>query len=209
MPKMIMRGAYIRYMDVRKEKESGVFCRLHCTASFSEPVREAMEWGPLPEGMQSAKLDGRLSATHLIMTPNGHELKRNEIQLDVNEVADFQAVRVQSDDGESTRIELRFIVRTGQEAAEASIGQYMRAIGRGEAQFRVAYDQQDELDLKAEGEDEDTADDEQEPIEANLSGPALASHQEIAGGTTAALRKARAQAKAAREREAEGAEAIQ
>lgn len=190
MPRLILRGAYIRYADIRMEKEGGVFVRMHCSATFSEPVRKAMNWGPLQEGSHRADLDGLLTATTLIMTPNSKELNQHEIQIDVKEIGDFKVVRLLDEDGESTQTELRFVVRSGQEAVGAAIENYMRLIGRGEAQFRVAYEAQGKLPLDGES-DEDADDGEDEGIEEHLAGPALASHREMAGGTTDDARRAK------------------
>lgn len=147
MPKLILRGAYIRYADIRRDDEAGMFTRVHFTADFSEPVREAMEWGEPPSSIQSAKLDGNVTATHLILTPNGRELKQHELQLDVTEVADFQYFRVKDGESNSTHAELRFIVRTPVDGAGALIEQYIRHIGKGPAQLRINYEEQAVMDL--------------------------------------------------------------
>lgn len=61
MPKLIFRAALIRFVDLRyDDKAKQKYVKINFTAAFSEPVREAMEWGEPPAGFASAKLDGDL-----------------------------------------------------------------------------------------------------------------------------------------------------
>ena len=161
MSKLIFRGASVRYSDTRMD-ESGVFSRIYMTAAFSDPVREEMGWGAPPEGFTSAKLEGRLNATHIILTPNSKELRQHELQIDVNEISDFQFARVKNEGSESTSTEVRFVVRTAVDGAAALIEQYLRKIGKSEGQLRVNYEKQEELpgmEAKAGAREEDGADD--------------------------------------------------
>jgi hypothetical protein len=109
MPSVLFRGAHIRYADIRQESEAGKFVRIHFTADYSKPVREHMGWDELPPKTDSAKLAGELTGKNLTLTPNGRELRRHEISLDTAECSDFQVFRVKGEDGESSRVELRFI----------------------------------------------------------------------------------------------------
>ncbi len=155
MQKLIFRGCYIRYYDGRHDEDAGAFVRIHLTADYSEPVQEAMGWEAVPESIQSAKLTGRLAATHLILTPNGRELKQHELQISCNDVCDFQLFRVKNEDGETTSTELRFQAKTSQAGAAALIENYVARIGKGAGQLRVSYTKQEELDLGAEGSEKE------------------------------------------------------
>lgn len=202
MGKLIFRGAYIRYMDVRQDEDAGAFVRLHLTADYSQPVQEAMDWEPVPESITSAKLAGRLAATHLILTPNGPELRQHELQLSCTDVCDFQLFRVQNDDGETTRTELRFQAKSAQDGAAALVENYIRRIGKGIGQLRVSYTKQEELDLGEDLGEKDTGciecnngiplaqgdpsmHDSGQPCMAysGRTEPAIASAREAAGGT--------------------------
>jgi len=157
VPKMILRGAYIRFVDLRYDENSkSTYTKLNFTSAFSEPVREAMEWGEPPQGFASAKLDGEMTATHFILTPNGKELKQHELQLDAKDISKFELHRVKAGE-DSTTNELRFQIVTSVGGAAALVEQYIRAIGRGEGQLRVNYEQQENMPL------EDTPD-AQEPL---------------------------------------------
>lgn len=202
MQKLIFRGALIRYVDLRQDDEAGLFRRIHFTADLSDTVCEAMEWGEPSEGLTQGKLLGELTATHLILTPNSKQLRQHELQLDVNEVSDFQFFRVKGDDGESTRTELRFIARSVSKGAGALLENYMELIGKGMGQLRIAYEKQEKLPLEGEAPadkpacvlcangvplaaGDDSTHENGRPCEAyeGQKGPALASAREAAGGT--------------------------
>lgn len=145
MPAIHFRGAILRHFDVRRD-EGGVFCRAHFTADYSAPVISAMGWEELPDGITSAKLEGRLDCQNFILTPNGKELAKDyEIDLPASEASDFQFFRVQGDDGESTSMELRFIIRTTAQEAEMWLGKYMRSIGEGRGALKINHTKQEEL----------------------------------------------------------------
>jgi hypothetical protein len=155
LPKLIFRGSYIRFVDLRyDEKSKTPYLKLNFTASFSEPVREAMEWGEPPAGYGACDLDGEFSATHFILTPNGRELKQAEIQMSAKSIGDFQLYRVKGEDGDSTHYELRFQVVTPDVDAAAKLQGYIAIIGKGEAQLRVNYEAQSELEMEAEAVEE-------------------------------------------------------
>jgi hypothetical protein len=169
VPKLIFRGASIRFVDLRyDDKSKSTYTKLNFTAQFSEPVREAMEWGEPPEGLATGNLDGEMNATHFILTPNGSELKQHEMQLDAKTIGAFQFVR--SDDGNK----LRFQIVTSVDGAAALAEQYLRVIGAGEAQLRVNYEQQEELDIAP-------AEEVQESLETSEGGAPLASVTTMGG----------------------------
>ena len=123
-----------------------------------------------------------MTATNLVLTPNGKELKQWELQLTAKEISGFEFARVK--DGDSTHGELRFQIVTSQEGAAALIEQYIRNIGKSEAQLRVGYEQQVEMDLgdeKPEDEDRlifeeqahDTSEATDEPEDAPLASAVL------------------------------------
>jgi hypothetical protein len=162
---IIFRGAYIRSLELRNGDDR--HARIQMTADWTEPVRQHMEWDDAPEGFGACDLVGRLAASHIILTPNGKELKRHELQIAADDVNGFHLVPVKDGEGDVTRRELRFTVKTTQPDAAAQIEAYCQAIGRGAGQLKVSYVKQDELPLG----------DQQEPISATLRGEALEMHQ--------------------------------
>jgi hypothetical protein len=57
MNKLILRGATIRFLDIRKGS-AGVVAKLNMTADFTDIVRNEMGWGPAAEGFNSGDLEG-------------------------------------------------------------------------------------------------------------------------------------------------------
>lgn len=149
MPKLTFRGTSIRYVDVRyDERSKTTYTKIYLTAAWTEPIREAMEWGQPPEGFASAKLDGELVATMLELIPNG-ELKMHSFDLETKEIAGFELHRVKSEDGESTENELRFQIVTTAAKAAQKLAAYLGVIGKGEAQLKVTYEAQSVLETEA------------------------------------------------------------
>jgi hypothetical protein len=153
MSTIIFRAAFIRYADLRTKEEAGCFARIHFTSEMSRPVLEAMEWEPIPDCFESTKLTGELTARSLILTPNQKELRQHEIQMECSDISDFQLFRIQGEDGESTRTELRFIARVREPGAIARIENYMRLVGtstKSAGALKITYTDQQNLPLDKE-----------------------------------------------------------
>jgi hypothetical protein len=148
MPKLILRGAFIRFVDLRyDDKSKQKYVKLNFTAAFSEPVREALEWGEPPVGFDSAKLDGDLTASHFVLTPDGKELRQHELQLDSTGISNFEFARVKVGE-DSFEQQLRFQIVTSAVGAAGRVEAYIEAIGKSTAQLRVNYAQQAEMPLE-------------------------------------------------------------
>jgi hypothetical protein len=148
MPKLILRGAFIRFVDLRyDDKSKQKYVKLNFTAAFSEPVREALEWGKPPVGFDSAKLDGDLTAIHFVLTPDGKELRQHELQLDSTGISNFEFARVNVGE-DNFEQQLRFQIVTSAVGAAGRVEAYIEAIGKGTAQLRVNYEQQSEMPLE-------------------------------------------------------------
>lgn len=163
---LIMRGARVRYVDVRREDEAGVFTRLHLAADLSDPVREFMEWDEIPDCVSSCKLTGQITARSLSLTPNEKPLQQHAFDIECSDVSDFAVAALKDDDGEVCNHELRFIARSVEIGAAAKLDAYLRTVGGGVGQLRVSYVKQESLDLAA-AEDPET---DPEPIETDGAG---------------------------------------
>ena len=151
MSNIVFRGAFIRSSDLRHKEELGVFARIHFGSDISDPIIEAMDWEPVPDCMESAKLTGTLTARNLVLTPNQKELRQHEIEMECTEVSDFQLFRIQGDDGESTRTELRFTARVMEPGAIGRIENYVRLVGmspKSAGALKVTFEHQEKLDLE-------------------------------------------------------------
>lgn len=150
MPKLIFRGSFIRFVDLRyDEKAKTRYVKLNMSAEFTDPVREAMGWSPLPDSFTGADLSGELTATKFVLTPNGKEIN-TELALDVKQVADFSVVRVKDDQEGATHCELRFQIVTTAKGAAALAEAYLDVVGKGQGQLRVNYEEQTKMDLGGE-----------------------------------------------------------
>ena len=173
MPKLIFRGAYIRFVDLRfDDRSKQKYVKLNFTAAFSDPVREALEWGEPPAGFDSAKLDGDLTASHFILTPDGKELRQHELQLDSTGISNFEFARVKVGE-DSFENQLRFQIVTSAVGATGQVEAYIEAIGKSTAQLRVNYEQQAEMPLEDKQEPlisreqaRDTSEETDEPTDA-------------------------------------------
>ena len=173
MPKLIFRGAFIRFVDLRyDDKSKQKYVKLNFTAAFSDPVREALEWGEPPVGFDSAKLDGDLTASHFILTPDGKELRQHELQLDSTAISNFEFARVKVGE-DSFENQLRFQIVTSAVGATGQVEAYIEAIGKSTAQLRVNYEQQAEMPLEDKQEPlisreqaRDTSEETDEPTDA-------------------------------------------
>lgn len=176
MASILFRGARVRYADLRSE-EAGIYARLHLQTDLSGPVQEAMDWGEIPEGINSAKLTGKISGHHLVLTPNDKQLRNNEVQLDCGDIGDFALVPSKNDDGEVDGYRLNFVARTNAVGAIAKVEAYMRVCGGADAALKISYQKQGELELAEGSADDDGADDdpeaEGEPAEAPLAPAAV------------------------------------
>lgn len=200
MSKILFRGATVRYCDIRAD-EAGPFVRVHLSADFSRPVREEMEWGEIPDSITSCKLEGKLDARALVLTPNQQQLRQHEIQITADDVSDFQVARTEGEDGGAKQTHLRFVLRSRQDGAAAQIENWLRVIGDGAATLKVEYAVQQKLfeaaNATSEAEDdgevidaeytEPEAEDEDEPEMAGSLAPAVA----VAGNTDKLKRQRR------------------
>lgn len=139
MNTLIFRNVHIRYADLRRKDESMPFTRLHLTSDLSSTICEAMDWEMPGDGQSDGSLIGKLTASHLILTPNEKGLKLKEIQIECSEAGDFKFVCTKDDEGEVTGTELRFILRSNQADAITIVNEYWRAVGESDAQMRLSY----------------------------------------------------------------------
>lgn len=142
--KVVFRGAWVRYVDLRYS-EGGTYLRIYVTAEFTGPVMEAMKWEDPGRSVDGADLAGELVGTHMVLQPNEKKQREHEIKLDVNKIYDFKLAVVT--EKESTRRELRFIIRTPAPDAETVLGQYIRRVGNGQGALTISYSKQEELPM--------------------------------------------------------------
>jgi len=161
MPTLTLRGAHIRFVDLRYEpKSKSVYTKVNFTAVYSKPVRDEMEWPELPEGMPTADLEGEYTATKLTLAPNG--LEASTIELEAKDMGGFSVHRVKAkDDPESFEEELRFQVVTPDRHAAKKLATYLEIVGHGEAQLKIKYNAQSAMENDAADKQEKLISEEQ------------------------------------------------
>lgn len=135
----IFRGAFIRFVDLRFQDETGKFVRIHVTSDLTDVEQQALGWDTVPVCVPKGDLTGTLVAHNLIFTPSG-DLAKSELQVPCDEVGDFQLVRTKDGEGEAKGEELRFIIRSTHKGAAALLEAYMEAVGRAPAQLKITHD---------------------------------------------------------------------
>jgi len=145
MPSLLFRGVKVNRFDDRAT-EAGLFCRVYLRADYSEPVREEMEWDPLPGCASMMKIDAEIAAVEkFVLEPVEPELGQFRIDGSAIDVADFRVHRVKIENSEATTTEIRFILRTKDEAAEAAFALWMRHIRAGVGTLKINFPVQQEL----------------------------------------------------------------
>lgn len=143
-----LTGVQIRYVDIRKNPKSPKQVIAHMSADYGAAICNDMGWQPYVEGITSAKLEGMLASSHMVLTPTDEKLKHHEIQVDLTEVTEFGYYT--SKEGESERSELRFQMRTNALGAAALFEGYWEQMGDARANLKIAYAKQEQLPLQAE-----------------------------------------------------------
>lgn len=193
--KLIIPGAKIRYIDLRK-MEACLVLRIHLTSDMRPRI--AIELGclsalyaPRPEdkrgpenppiikdGWSKMDLEGALQLDSFSLAVDG--LEQHGINaLGASALRDFAVHRVQGKDDSPATIELRFKLITAAEGAAALLESYVRTCGfetRGKLTVWHIEGAQQELIASgtAEGADDDPADDEDDE-----PGPVLATMREM------------------------------
>jgi hypothetical protein len=140
------RGAIVRHFDVRQSpKGEGMWVNIHMSADFTDTLREAMDWEDLPDSYRDADLSGDLAGVEMFLKPNGRELDRYALKLNIRSVDSFKVVSLKQGDDKEDERELRFTITTNAEKAHVFLGSWVRYIGRGKGVLKVSYSQQGEL----------------------------------------------------------------
>jgi hypothetical protein len=119
------------------------------SANYTKTVADSMGWGPLENGVTSAKLEGRLSATHASLQPKEGPLAKYQIGFDATAVTAFEGVRyeVEGKKNKGHRLELHFKVEFADTTACKFLEEYMTTVGEGKGVLNVSYVKQTTLDL--------------------------------------------------------------
>jgi hypothetical protein len=147
MSNLILRGAWVAHVVIQSN-ESGCFCRLNMRADFSDTVRHEMGWDELGIHSRMIEFDGELPFGRLTLKPQQETLTGSspELKLEFEDASGFRAVRVKEKDKESTRVELRFQVRSTNPDAAAFCQEYKRLVRVGLGELRMVWSEGGQLD---------------------------------------------------------------
>jgi hypothetical protein len=143
-----------------------------------------MGWTEPPEQMTGGKFSGKLSAAALVLTPAMDALKQYELQLNCDEVSDFQFGVIQGkEEADPEETYLAFTVRTKILGACSLAENYLSKVGNKETGLLTVHYRKDAEQMPLEAPD---ATEEQKQEEAGALAPAAVAHGNMDG-----LKKAR------------------
>lgn len=142
MPNLIFRGATLDKVELRRKKNV-VSCIVHFSTELSTPVMETMDWGEVPEFIESCNLSGFLSAESFKLEPADKKMKDYRIESQCSRVEAFTITRKSEDDDVITR--LRFQAMVEKENAIIDLERWMRNVAGAEGQLSVLYVKQEKL----------------------------------------------------------------
>ncbi len=134
-----MRGAAVGHCVIQSD-ESGVFLRMNMRADYSDTLRESMGWDPLGAHSRSMDLEGQIGGGRLRLSSQQQQIDGSfpEMQISIDEVSAFRAVRVKDKDQEATRVELRFQIRSRAEEAAALAYAYKSSAKKSLGELRIS-----------------------------------------------------------------------
>lgn len=139
MSNSIMRGAYLSHVVIQSN-ESGTFCRLNVRADYSDSVREENGWQELGINSKFVDLIGEMPAGRLALT--SQQILTNgscpELRIAFDSIGTFRAVRVKAKDQESSRVELRFHIRSSDPNAAGLCQGYKRDAKKTLGELRIS-----------------------------------------------------------------------
>lgn len=146
-----------RLESFKRSTDGGVaqFC-----GSWNQKVADALDWpDDIPQALTGANLEGDLHATSCELIPSEGALKKHGIDLEINRVTKFEAVRLELEGkkGKGYRTELRFKVHFTDKAGARKLEQYMLTIGQGKGALTVSYTKQEVLPLATTDQQQATA----------------------------------------------------
>ena len=140
-------GAIIRYVDLRFEpKASATYVKIYMTANWTTKLRKALNAEDLPETFGAGTPEVTLNANNMELRCVEEGLKRQVVRFRIASISDFEIVRAEKE--RAKVVEVRFMVKTLADDAEAILGLYLRKCGHAKGEMDVDYEKQSELPLE-------------------------------------------------------------
>lgn len=140
--KVLFRGFFFRGFSVSRDT-SGVGIVASCSADWTGPLREAMEWEDFTENVGMAKLDGRLLLESILVEPP-KDFAKYEINLgEAEEAVKFSFHRTKNPKGTFDH-EVRFDIVLRGKAVGAALELYMDKVGEQPSVMTATCGQEEE-----------------------------------------------------------------
>ena len=126
----------------------------------TKKVCDEMGWGPMVPGQVSAKMEGSIHATSMVLVPSEKGLAKHKVNFDITSLSGFQGFRLEMEGhkGKGHRLEFRFNMGFVAKDACKELEQFMLTCGNVKSTLTVSYVKQSQLDLEAASEAENEGD---------------------------------------------------
>lgn len=120
-------------------------------SSLNNRVCSVMGW-TIGAGNTGVDLEGELHASSMILTPKESGLAKHKLELDIQSVSGFEAVRFEAEGkkGKGFRYEIHFKIKFASKDACRDLERYMLTMGEGKGTLQVSYVKQTEMELTDE-----------------------------------------------------------
>lgn len=125
---------------VGQDTEGGVYVRANIRADLTQHICDHFGWKFPDDTVKKVYFLGDLGAGRIILTAQQKTLENDnpELQLDFDDGTDFYVARVKDKkDGDATRLELRFQIRSTSRAAAGLIQEYKAQVKRALGEMKM------------------------------------------------------------------------
>lgn len=143
MEKLTITGAKLFDAGI-KSGSTGPFMNIQVRMDYTAHSREEMGWPELPDKSRLMDLEVELPFGRLVMTSQQSNMADNtpaEFKIDYQQIDSFRVVRVKGKKNESSRVELRFNVRSADPNVAHFYFEFRRQVLKGLSEIRLAWGQ--------------------------------------------------------------------
>ncbi len=141
MEKLTITGAKLFDAGI-KSGSSGPFMNIQIRMDYTEHAREAMDWPNIPDKSRLMELEDELPFGRLAMVSQQSNLNDSgpaEFKIEYQQIDSFRVVRVKGKKNESSRVELRFNVRSADPNVAHLYFEFKRQVSKGLSELKLAW----------------------------------------------------------------------
>jgi len=114
------------------------------SASYTNAIKEAMEWGEVVDYQKSSKLEGELTGRKMTIKPSDGPLEKFTIEIDITTVYGFELVKyeVEGKRGKGHRWELHFTVDFNDPTGCRYLEEFKIHCGKGKSSVTISHEPQ-------------------------------------------------------------------